>query len=235
LVPVINSHGMATLPKACAGAPFAGSLGLKAIAALIRAVGEQLAAAGRGLSAHRLGGDRAERMAAHADALEVQPAGKRMILGVLPERELVEHGGNILDAQQEVRAGSRVAHRALAFKKRLVFPHPIVAAGVLEKDGGIAAGGPVAAQISGTLPVATETVAEQDDRCGGLGGADTPGSAGRAGGWRPRRSNQAARTASPQAMPRVIRLVRSPAHAGLGRFLLGETQAGEKWRTGCQS
>ncbi len=71
------------------------------MAALIRGSVND-AAGGKHLPADGLRGCRPEGMARHADTLHIQPAVEWMPALLVPALELIERGGNVLRAENEV-------------------------------------------------------------------------------------------------------------------------------------
>ena len=84
----------------------------------------------------------------------------------MPERELIEHGGDVGHAQHEVFEAGRLLHRRRNLGGALAAPHGFIAAGMLHKDHRVAACGPMFAQVGVVLAGTAEAVAEQDDRRG---------------------------------------------------------------------
>jgi len=85
------------------------------------------------------------------------------LVGV-PGCKLVQHGGNVLHAQQKILQRGRLIHRPHSLWHRLVLPDGLVAAGMLEEDRYVTARRPMLAKERAARAGAAQAVAEQNHR-----------------------------------------------------------------------
>ena len=163
-VPVINIQGIFTSPKASFGVPTSGLLGLKMMAALIRGSVKMALPPGAACPLTASVVIAPKEWPDMPTGFMSKPAAEGMPALLVPALELIEHGRNVLHAEEEVLQAGRLLHRALDFRNRFALPNRRIAARMLEEDADIAAGRPVLAQIGRTFAGTAQPMAEEHHR-----------------------------------------------------------------------